>query len=751
MPARPSSLMRSIGRLRRGFGQSFGIGRSVALLVLLALTLLRFWDPLPVESLRLRVFDFYQRLQPRVAVARPVTIVDIDEPSLRELGQWPWPRNMIAELVERLGRAGAVVIAFDVMFPEADRTSPALVASTLHTIDPVVRETLMKLPTNEQVLAGAFKRTRVVVGQSGVSSANASAEDPNAPRTGFGVKGPDVSPFLITFPGILRNVPELETAAAGRGLLTIWPEQDGIVRRVPLVMRAADALAPSLTLEMLRVVTGTGGILVKSNAAGVQSVALPGFEIPTDQNAQLWVHFSRHDTSRYVPAKDVMNGSAPPAMLKNKLVLIGTSAVGLLDIKTTPVDASMPGVEVHAQVLESILTKAVLSAPNTMKSVEMLLATFVSLLLIGLAPMLGPVPLFSVGGVVAALIAGVSWNLYSKHLVLMDATYPLAASFAVYLTLLCTNYLKAQVDRSRIRSAFNQYLSPALVEQLAQSPEKLVLGGEERRMTILFSDVRGFTTIAETFKSDPQGLTTLMNRFLTPLTNAIIERQGTIDKYMGDAIMAFWNAPLDDPDHEAHACEAALAMLRNLDALNAARADEAAQAGATHVPIAIGVGLNTGLCVVGNMGSDLRFDYSVLGDSVNLASRLEGQSKAYGVQVILGSTTAAAVKERFAVLEIDLITVKGKTEPEHVYTLLGGEDVLRSPKFRLLADLHAAMLIAYRAQQWEAAATALATCRAAAEGMQLDPLYRLYNERIAGFREAPPSPEWNGVIALQTK
>ena len=252
--------------------------------------------------------------------------------------------------------------------------------------------------------------------------------------------------------------------------------------------------------------------------------------------------------------------------------------------------------------------------------------------------------------------------------------------------------MREQKDRRRIRSAFGQYLSPALVEQLAQSPEKLVLGGEARTMTIMFSDVRGFTTISETYKDDPQGLTQLMNRFLTPLTNAIIARKGTIDKYMGDAIMAFWNAPIDDAEHEINACRAAIDMLRRVDDLNAEREAEARENGQPFIPIRIGVGINTGRCVVGNMGSDLRFDYSVLGDSVNLASRLEGRSKAYGAPIIIGAATAGKAAGQFATLELDLITVKGKTEPERVFAILGGEDVAAGADFRKLSELNATML-----------------------------------------------------------
>ena len=289
-------------------------------------------------------------------------------------------------------------------------------------------------------------------------------------------------------------------------------------------------------------------------------------------------------------------------------------------------------------------------------------------------------------------MTGLSWYLFTAGGILLDISFPLLASFLIYVTLEFIGYMREQKDRRRIRSAFSQYLSPALVEQLAQSPDKLVLGGEARTMTIMFSDVRGFTTISETYKNDPQGLTQLMNRFLTPMTNAIIERKGTIDKYMGDAIMAFWNAPIDDAEHEINACRAALDMLRRVDDLNLEREIEARDNGQPFIPIQIGIGINTGTCVVGNMGSDLRFDYSVLGDSVNLASRLEGRSKSYGTPIIVGAATAEKAAGEFAALELDLITVKGKTEPERIYTILGGEDVAGSADFSKLRELNATML-----------------------------------------------------------
>ena len=287
----------------------------------------------------------------------------------------------------------------------------------------------------------------------------------------------------------------------------------------------------------------------------------------------------------------------------------------------------MPGVEVHAQLLESMLSGASLTSPSYATLAELATATFVSLGIIALAPILGAWALFWVGGAMAALLVGLSWYFFAQRNLLIDFTFPLIASSLIYLTLVFTNYLRAHSERLQICSAFGQYLSPALVEQLAQSPEKLVLGGEERVMTVLFSDVRGFTTISEGYKHNPQGLTALMNRLLTPLTNAIVDRKGTIDKYIGDAIMAFWNAPLDDAAQEVNACEAALRMLEALERLNGERQVEAEVSGHPFLPMKVGIGINTGPCIVGNMGSDLHFNYSVLGDAVNLAARLESDEE----------------------------------------------------------------------------------------------------------------------------
>jgi len=739
-------MLRRLKRLARRFGYA----RAICVALLIALTAVRIADPALVEELRVRSFDAFQVMQPRVKTARPVAIVDIDEKSLARFGQWPWPRTRIADLINALNRMGAVVIAFDIVFAEPDRLNPGNAADTIPGLDDETRAKLRGLPSNDQLFADALRRARVVLGESGLPYVVAKFNT-ELPLTGLAMLGGEPQRFLLTFPGLLRNIDMLETAAKGRGLFTIRPERDGIVRRVPVIMQAQDATMPSLSFEMLRLVTGTDTIFVKSDRAGIKSVGVRGFEIPTDRNGQLWVHFAHRDPSIYVSAADILDGIAPQAAIARKLVLIGTSAVGLLDVKTSPLDPVLPGVEVHAQVLESALTRAVLTRPNYAIGAELCAAALLGIIVIWLAPLLSPVVLFLFGFLLAASVAGASWYFYAQHRLLIDFTYPLFSSLMIYLTLVFASYVREQSQRRRIRSAFGQYLSPALVEQLAQSPEKLVLGGEERDMTIMFSDVRGFTAISESYKHDPQGLTALMNRFLTPLTNAILDRKGTIDKYMGDAIMAFWNAPLTDTAHQVNACNAALDMLERIDALNRTRELEAESGGHAYIPINVGIGLNTGTCVVGNMGSNLRFDYSVLGDSVNLASRLEGQSKTYGFPIIAGSATALAVKDSFAILELDFITVKGKQEPEVVYAIVGRGELAHSADFQKLRNLTIEMLAHYRSRNWDGAIEAIERGRAADAGGRFAALFDLYVARIDGFRQNPPPEDWTGVEALLTK
>ena len=732
--------------------QRIRVGRLLALGLLIALMALRVWDPEPIEFARLKIFDFYQLIKPREAGQQPIVIVDLDEESFAELGQWPWPRTLIAKLVAQLAAYQTVAVAFDFVFPEPDRLSPGAMAEQLPGLTEAQKAELAALPDNDSVMAATIAKSRVVLGQSGFGRKLDLEQRPLTPHS-IAMLGPDPRPYLFHFEDLVRNVPVLQDAAMGNGAFTILPERDGVVRRVPALITVGEKqdIIPTLSLELLRLATGQQTYAVKTDEAGVKAIVLGGVEIPTDRNGRLYVYFSPHDRSRYVSAKDVINGTLPPEALAGRVVFVGTSATGLLDIKSTPVNDGVPGVEVHVQLLEAMLTQTQLERPNYALGAELTMGAVVGVGLIILVPLLGALWSLALGGGVAASLAAGSWYLFAEEGLLIDVAFALSTSLLLYAFLVYENYIKEEAQKRQVRGAFSQYLSPALVEQLAANPERLVLGGEIREMTFLFCDVRGFTTISEQFRDNPAGLTRLINRLLTPLTSAILEREGTIDKYMGDCIMAFWNAPLDDEDHVVHACESSLDMLVRLEALNREREEEAEAAGEVFNPLRVGIGLNTGPCTVGNMGSDQRFDYSVLGDAVNLASRLEGQSKTYGASIVIGDRTAEIAGERVAAVELDLLAVKGKTEPERIFSVLGGAALAAEAGFKQLRARHDEMIAAYRAQDWSRARTLIGECRGLDGGWNLGELYDLYEERIAGFEAEPPPADWDGVHIATSK
>lgn len=723
------------------------LGRVAALALMMGFLALRIWDPAPLENFRLRTFDFYQALAPRVADTLPVIIVDIDEASLKRIGQWPWARTRVAELILQLQRSRAVALGMDVIFSEPDRLSPGAIADAVQEIDEATRDRLRGLPSNDEILARSFTGLRTVLAQSGQNDpAIAPLDDTAIP---IAIAGPDPSRFLVNFPGLLTNVPVLEKAAAGRGLFTLRPDQDGIVRQVPVVMVAAGRVRLSLTLELLRVATQSDTLLVRADKAGMRDFVVGGVKVPTDANGRIWLHFSPHDPRRFVSAADVLEGKVGERELAGKLVLLGTSAIGLLDNKTTPLDAAMPGVEVHAQLLENILNGTQLKRPSYLVGAEIVLALGIALLIIVLVPWLGARSVLVIGFLIAVNLSLGSVYLFRNRGVLMDVVYPLLSSFGVFWTLVFVNYFNEQTQRRQIRSAFAQYLSPALVERLAQHPEQLKLGGEAKELTILFSDVRNFTSLAETYKSNPQGLTQLVNRLLTPLSNIVVENGGTIDKYMGDNVMAFWNAPLDDAAHAGNACRAACGMLAAVTSLNGELRETAKQNGTPFIPIAVGIGINTGECVVGNMGSDIRFDYTVLGDSVNLASRLEGQTKYYGAPIIIGERTNMLVEERFYTVPIDIVRVKGKSAPERIHALLSpiGDGFHDGGLKARLGEA----LAAYHDRKWSTVLRLLQLSEPELAKYGVTGIEEIYAGRIRDFEQSPPPPDWDGVFDATSK
>jgi adenylate cyclase len=723
-----------------------------------------------VEWLQNKSFDLYQQIQPRQPdpskMAAEVAIIDIDEKALAAQGQWPWPRNLLAELVTKLTQAGVAAIGFDIVFAEADRTSPALIAAQNPQMNAYLRKSLQGLPSNEDILVKAISQSRVVLGQVGIAEDKSYAQ--TSPKAGFGILSSNadklIYPYLNRYRGLVTNRPELDTATQGLGLFSTRPDADGIIRRVALIETLPNKkLRPALALEMLRVALGgKDDYLIKGfkdGSAGIQSIIVKTanpkqtFEIPTDARGQVYVHFASYATKPplYLSAADVMSGDPQTLQkLAGKLVIIGTSAAGLKDIRQTPISPVLPGVEVHAQLLETILSNSHLTRPADAVMIEFGGLLIGGLVMIFLIPRLSALSTFLLStGIIGGLVAS-AWYYYTTKQQLLDIAFPALSITAIFVILSYLNYMHEERERKKAKAAFGHYVSPALLEQIAANPDKLVLGGETRNITILFSDIRGFTTISERFNA--QELTRFINKFLTPMTNVIMEQEGTIDKYMGDAIMAFWNAPLDVENHAVKACIAALKMQEAVKALNAKlQADAAAENGTTNrrhyvAPIAIGVGVNTGDCCVGNMGSDQRFDYSALGDDVNLASRLEGQSKTYGVDVVLGQNTVAQLPENlFSIIELDLIQVKGKTEPVTVYALLGeaaGSDAT-------VEHDTAAMLKAYRSQQWSEAERYARRLPQHREDLQT--LCDLYLERIANFQKSPPPEHWNGVYIAKSK
>ncbi|MEO5338141.1 MAG: adenylate/guanylate cyclase domain-containing protein [Magnetospirillum sp. WYHS-4] len=741
--------------MRKILKSVFSIERMMGVAMLFAMVAAYITNPYPVEFLRLKTFDYFQQLKPRQIPPpdkKPVTIVDLDEKSLAVVGQWPWARTTVAQLVENLFQMGAALVAFDVVFAEEDRLNPQNVAGTMKGLDPETQAKLKALPSNDSVLAETIKKYRVVVGQSGFWEDRQIKAGPPIRRS-VGIKSQEGTPplesFLEHLPDIVRNVPVIEQAAQGHGMFTITPETDGIVRRVPAFFVYNKDLYGALSVEMLRVAMGRSTVLVETDPAGVRAVRVTrDFTLPTDNKGRIWPYFSKQDKAKYVSAVDVLTGTADPELIKGKMIIVGTSAVGLLDIRATPNEPLLPGVEVHAQLIEAVANNAILTRPHYAAGLELLLLLGGGFLMIILVPWVGAkwtlaIFLAIVGGAVYG-----AWYMFDTQLMLLDPIFGSGAVMLLYMMLTYVGYAREESQRRQVRSAFGFYLSPAMVEQLAEDPTRLKLGGEKKNMSMLFCDVRGFTTISEMF--DAEGLTKLINKLLTPLTGVILERKGTVDKYMGDCIMAFWNAPLDDADHARHACLSALEMNATMGPLNDKLAAEAAAENRKMIPLKVGIGVNSGDVVVGNMGSDQRFDYSILGDEVNLASRLEGQCKTYHVDIVLGQNTQAQVPG-LATLELDLIKVKGKTEAVRVFTLLGDEQVAQSPAYRDLRAAHDGLLAAYRAQDWTAAKARLADCRRLMDGYNMAGYYEMMDERVAEFEQNPPGAEWDGVYVAKTK
>ncbi|MCB1386027.1 MAG: adenylate/guanylate cyclase domain-containing protein [Nitratireductor sp.] len=675
----------------------------------LAFSILR---PEILQPVRNLVFDFYQQLKPRQTADSAVVVVDIDEAAIGRFGQWPWPRDQMAELNDRLAAAGALSIAYDMVFSEPDRTSPALIAERLPgsmANRQGMVEMLEKLPDNDAVLAASFAASPVVLAFFDGRGSN----DRHARKiAGISWLGEDLSQLLEPLSGAIESLSELVEAASGHGHISLGTAQtDDVVRRVPLFTAAGTDVYPSLALEALRlaVQSATGApasFLISTTFAGREGGSIEGasgnevaitearlgaFVIPTTEDGALNVHFAPNRFTTYLPAGDVLTRPLEElaGVIEGKIVLVGVSAAGLRDIRTTVLREAVPGVAIHAQIIDQIMQGRFLSRPDWAPGAETALAALLSITIIAVLPFIGALTSALFGLVCAGLILAASWTAFSRYGLLIDPLFPLLLAIVTYILTTVLLYAFAERERRFVRTAFQHYLAPDLLTRLTENPDALRLGGEIRDMTLMFMDMRDFTPISE--KLTPEELVAFLNRLLSPLSGIIQAHEGAIDKYIGDSIMAFWNAPLDVADHPRKACLAALEMLARVEELNGR--DAFGFAGRGLPPVRIGIGINTGQGCVGNMGSASRFDYSVVGDAVNLAARLESASKDAEWPILVSADTARQCPD-LALLPAGRLALKGKSEPQEVYALIGSADLARTNEFAALqaafADLAAA-------------------------------------------------------------
>lgn len=641
-----------------------------------------------------RLMDWFSTTCRKPPLGSSVVLVGIDEPSFREIGlQWPWPRELHARLIDQLKAAGASVIALDVVFAEPST------------------------PSGDEALASAVARAGPVV----------LAADEAVEETAYVSQRLMISPL------------EMFTAVGGlSGVAAVTLDSDGLMRKLPL--------------------RNDGFAWVALQAYNALH-HLPPPAAPDEGGGPFLQFFGPSRTYPYVSYYQALDPDRflPPGIFQGRLVIVGRSVKTDPDPDTRPADMfATPfiwrdglltaGMEIHATIIDNLRLGVFFYQPPLLVSVFLLAAVVLGagLLLARWSPVKSGVQsLFLCGLIAAACFGGLRFGR-----IWISPRLPMVAVVLQYAISGILAYRREQAERRFIREAFSRYLSPALVDHLASNPSRLVLGGEVREMTVMFCDVRGFTTLSESFRDDPQGLTRLMNRFFTAMTAVILDHGGTLDKYIGDCLMAFWNAPVDDPDHASHACAAALGMVEALSRLNREWASDEREDHDRRLSLGIGIGVNTGLCVAGNLGSEQRFDYSVLGDAVNLASRLEGQSKTYGVEIVIGPETAAAADD-LALLELDLIAVKGKSEAVRVFTVMGGKEVKTSPEFAALSEKHEQMLAAYRQRNWPKALLLAARCRELAP--KLAKLYDLYEARVHEYESRPPEEGWRGVFAAKTK
>lgn len=702
------------------------------------------------------LYDVRMRLTMPGGVDESIVILDIDEQSLQEVGRWPWPRDVMAELVDKLFDRYAIgIVGFDVVFAEADHSSG------LRVLDRLAREDLKAAPAfqsayaqlrpqldNDGRFARALKDRPVVLGyylNAGAGARRIAAIPPPVlPKGAFGERRID----FLTFDGYGGNLEIVQASATGAGHFNPDIDVDGVVRRVPIIAELDGAYYEALSLAMVRAMVGfpevEAGIVPESalqkGYAGLEWLKAGPFVIPVDDRARVLVPYRGVQRSfRYVSLADVLADRVPPDSLKGRIALVGTTAPGLLDQRATPVENVYPGVEIHANLIAGILENRIPRMPAYMVGAEVVLLAVLGLSLAFLLPVL-PAVWATVAAATGVLLAtSLTLALWTQYATVLPFAAALLMIAIIYTVDMAYGYFVESRTKRAITSLFGQYVPPELVDRMAQDPGKYSMEGRSEDLTVLFSDIVGFTSISESLS--PKDLSAFINVYLTSMSLAIRNHSGTLDKYIGDAIMAFWGAPVADAKHALNGVTAALAMQTELRRINVELVQPRGWP-----EIRIGIGLNSGIMRVGDMGSQIRRAYTVMGDPVNLGSRLEGLTRVYGVDILVGEETRARVPE-IVFREIDRVRVKGKDAPVAIFEPLGPTGTI-APAQRAALECWTQCLARYRAQDWEA------TERLLGELERMDGARKLYAEfraRVREFRAAPPGDGWDGVIAFKSK
>lgn len=723
-------------------------------LVLLTLALLTSLGAAPYLSsfyqrLELLVYDLRmqihlpQHVQPNLA---PILIVDLDEESLHKYGRWPWSRSLVGQLTQELTAAGAAIIGFDILFGEPERNPAAEVLADLHADSNLSQELQALLPSfdRDQEFAQTLATSEAILGYVFHSQYDLTS---GCLPTELPIDSAQVAQLALPkMQGYAAPLEVLTQQALSSGFFSLQPDADGLVRRAPLLARYDNLLYPSLALEMLRQFMLLEDLTLQtaeiSGLHHLEAVQLASnLSLPTDGQGQLLVPFRGPErTFPYIPAWQVLDKTYAPETFTHALVLIGTSAPGLLDLRAIPLDAVYPGVEVHANILAAMLDKKFLQQPSWAAGANFVLALIAGLILALALPWLSAWKQLVLSVLVAAVVVFITGWLWVQAGIVLAVAAPLfLVVFSLALFNFVWGFVYESMTRNRLAFMFGQYVPPEIVAEMNNNPNSFSFAGEERELSVLFSDIRGFTTLSEGLSAVE--LKDLLNRYLTPITGVIFEQRGTIDKYIGDLVMAFWGAPLTDKDHALHSIQAAQLMLSTTKKLSAEFLREGLPA------ISVGIGINSGLMNVGDMGSSYRRAYTVLGDAVNLASRLESSTKYYGVDLIVGQRTQELTASHYIWRELDLVKVKGKTEPVSIYEPLGSPQDA-SPELLTELALYHQGLVAFRKQELASASSIFQQLA------QLYPdtyIYKLYLERIEQLSVQPEPIDWDGSWARTDK